>query len=150
MAKSDTDDCCETSCTVDCKNMGLEVDDSVLDKSNDTTIHSGHFMVSCIHDEEGELRRKNGGARRKKKGFDYQNANKATSKTYRFDRRSTIDATLTKLFQCMTLAYRFVSLSQYQYYSNQCGRILQTMLMSKYLALLRALSRRVTFVMTVS
>jgi len=111
MAKSDTDDCCESSCTADRKNMGLEVDDSVLDKSNDTTIHSGHFMVSCIHDEEGELRRKNDGARRKKKAFDFQDANKATSRTYRFDRRSTIDATLTKLFKCMTLAYRFVPIS---------------------------------------
>lgn len=105
MAKSDTDECCESSCTVDRKNMGLEVDDSVLDKSNDTTIHSGHFMVSCIHDEESDLRRKNGGARRKKKAFDFQDANKATSRTYRFDSRSTIDATLTKLFKCMTLAY---------------------------------------------
>ena len=108
MAKSDTDDCCESSCTIDSKNMGLEVDDSVLDKSNDTTIHSGHFMVSCIHDEEGDVRRKNGGARQKNKAFPFQDANKTTSRTYRFDRRSTIDATLTKLFKCMTLAYRFV------------------------------------------
>lgn len=30
----------------------LEVDDAVLDKPNDTTIHSGHFMVSHVHDDE--------------------------------------------------------------------------------------------------
>ena len=109
MAKSDTDECCDTSATVDSKTMGLEVDDSVLEKDSDTTIHSGHFMVSCLYDE-GDMRSKAvGGARRKRKAFDFQDANKATSRFYRFDRRSTIDETLTKLFKCMTLAYRFVS-----------------------------------------
>jgi len=43
-------------------------------------------------------------------GYDFQGAIKQTSKTYIFGPRScksvSIDATLTKLFQCMTLAYR--------------------------------------------
>lgn len=43
-------------------------------------------------------------------GFDFQSACKETSNTYKFGPRSSqaisIDASLSNLFQCMTLAYR--------------------------------------------
>ncbi|MEQ2180947.1 hypothetical protein GOODEAATRI_006500 [Goodea atripinnis] len=62
-------------------------------------IHSGHFMVSSPHSEHPP-----------KKGYDFDTVNKQTCQTYRFGKASTshlsIDASLTKLFECMTLAYR--------------------------------------------
>lgn len=62
-------------------------------------IHSGHFMVSSPHSEHPP-----------KKGYDFDTVNKQTCQTYHFGKASTchlsIDASLTKLFECMTLAYR--------------------------------------------
>ncbi|KAM9392353.1 MLX-interacting protein [Pholidichthys leucotaenia] len=61
-------------------------------------IHSGHFMVSSPHTEHPP-----------KKGYDFDTVNKQTCQTYHFGKASTsqfsIDASLTKLFECMTLAY---------------------------------------------
>uniref|UniRef100_A0A6Q2XGH5 BHLH domain-containing protein n=1 Tax=Esox lucius TaxID=8010 RepID=A0A6Q2XGH5_ESOLU len=61
-------------------------------------IHSGHFMVSSPHIEHPP-----------KKGYDFDTVNKQTCRTYHFGKTSTshlsIDASLTKLFECMTLAY---------------------------------------------
>ncbi|XP_069555478.1 MLX-interacting protein isoform X2 [Brachyistius frenatus] len=61
-------------------------------------IHSGHFMVSSPHIEHPP-----------KKGYDFDTVNKQTCQTYHFGKASTshfsIDASLTKLFECMTLAY---------------------------------------------
>ncbi|XP_054630242.1 MLX-interacting protein isoform X2 [Dunckerocampus dactyliophorus] len=61
-------------------------------------IHSGHFMVSSPHSEHPP-----------KKGYDFDTVNKQTCQTYHFGKASTshisIDASLTKLFECMTLAY---------------------------------------------
>ena len=70
------------------------------------TIHSGHFMVSRVHepnaddDEEEAVSPFNDD----NKGFDFLNAVKKTSTTYNFG--NAIDESLTKLFECMTLAYR--------------------------------------------
>lgn len=62
-------------------------------------IHSGHFMVSSPHIEHPP-----------KKGYDFDTVNKQTCQTYHFGKASmshlSIDASLTKLFECMTLAYR--------------------------------------------
>lgn len=62
-------------------------------------IHSGHFMVSSPHTEHPP-----------KKGYDFDTVNKQTCQTYHFGKASSshfsIDASLTKLFECMTLAYR--------------------------------------------
>lgn len=62
-------------------------------------IHSGHFMVSSPHTEHPP-----------KKGYDFDTVNKQTCRTYHFGKASmchlSIDASLTKLFECMTLAYR--------------------------------------------
>ncbi|XP_044296884.1 MLX-interacting protein, partial [Varanus komodoensis] len=73
-------------------------------------IHSGHFMVSSPHSEHPP-----------KKGYDFDTVNEQTCQTYRFGPaagaragggqagdgggRLSIDASLTKLFECMTLAY---------------------------------------------
>ncbi|GAB5579007.1 carbohydrate-responsive element-binding protein isoform X6 [Prionailurus iriomotensis] len=61
-------------------------------------IHSGHFMVSSPHREHPP-----------KKGYDFDTVNKQTCQTYSFGKTSSchlsIDASLTKLFECMTLAY---------------------------------------------
>ncbi|KAB0370034.1 hypothetical protein FD755_017996 [Muntiacus reevesi] len=60
-------------------------------------IHSGHFMVSSPHREHPP-----------KKGYDFDTVNKQTCQTYSFGKTSSchlsIDASLTKLFECMTLA----------------------------------------------
>uniref|UniRef100_A0A096M3N4 MLX interacting protein n=1 Tax=Poecilia formosa TaxID=48698 RepID=A0A096M3N4_POEFO len=55
-------------------------------------IHSGHFMVSSPHIEHPP-----------KKGYDFDTVNKQTCKTS--TSHLSIDASLTKLFECMTLAY---------------------------------------------
>ncbi|CAL1616611.1 unnamed protein product [Knipowitschia caucasica] len=61
-------------------------------------IHSGHFMVSSPHIEHTP-----------KKGYDFDTVNMQTCQTYHFGKASmshiSIDASLTKLFECMTLAY---------------------------------------------
>ncbi|KAK6192238.1 hypothetical protein SNE40_003743 [Patella caerulea] len=73
------------------------------------TIHSGHFMVSRVHDHEGNDDFDDDEAEQIDDAFDFVTASKETSKTYTFGPRSThtlaIDASLTKLFECMTLAY---------------------------------------------
>ncbi|MGH0165094.1 UNVERIFIED_CONTAM: hypothetical protein FKN15_058645 [Acipenser sinensis] len=67
-------------------------------KSEGQIIHSGHFMVSSPHSEHTP-----------KKGYDFDTVNMQTCQTYCFGKTSTshfsIDASLTKLFECMTLAY---------------------------------------------
>ncbi|KAK6483521.1 MLX-interacting protein-like isoform X1 [Huso huso] len=67
-------------------------------KSDGQIIHSGHFMVSSPHSEHPP-----------KKGYDFDTVNMQTCQTYCFGKTSTshfsIDASLTKLFECMTLAY---------------------------------------------
>ncbi|CAL1534347.1 unnamed protein product [Lymnaea stagnalis] len=78
-----------------------------------STIHSGHFMVSRVHDvnnddeDEEEIPSP---FNDDSKGYDFLSANKETSKTYDFGNENSqatvaIDASLTKLFECMTLAY---------------------------------------------
>lgn len=78
----------------------------VLKRTEDGSqiIHSGHFMVSSPHSEHPP-----------KKGYDFDTVNKQTCQTYHFGKASTshlsIDASLTKLFECMTLAYRYTDRS---------------------------------------
>lgn len=67
-------------------------------------IHSGHFMVSSPHsDPVGGA----GGDTR----YDFDTVNRPRCQTYSFgpfsSRRLSIDPTLTRLFECMTLAYRY-------------------------------------------
>uniref|UniRef100_A0A7N8XMN8 MLX interacting protein n=1 Tax=Mastacembelus armatus TaxID=205130 RepID=A0A7N8XMN8_9TELE len=75
-------------------NLGLRRTDGLETQ----IIHSGHFMVSSPHSEHPP-----------KKGYDFDTVNKQTCHTYHFGKASmshlSIDASLTKLFECMTLAY---------------------------------------------
>ncbi|CDQ76912.1 unnamed protein product [Oncorhynchus mykiss] len=75
-------------------NLGIKKSDG----RESQIIHSGHFMVSSPHIEHPP-----------KKGYDFDTVNKQTCRTYHFGKTSTshlsIDASLTKLFECMTLAY---------------------------------------------
>ncbi|XP_069789368.1 MLX-interacting protein isoform X5 [Narcine bancroftii] len=76
-----------------------DADEPNLKKSDEhQIIHSGHFMVSSPHREHPP-----------KKGYDFDTVNKQTCQTYCFGPFSSshlsIDASLTKLFECMTLAY---------------------------------------------
>lgn len=76
-------------------------------------IHSGHFMVSRVHDNTSgdylsdEENEENGSHKR---GFNFSDASKSTCKTYIFGSRSTktmaIDESLSNLFKHLTLAYR--------------------------------------------
>jgi len=76
-----------------------------------SSIHSGHFMVSCIYeaDDDAELV---GTVKPEpdRQGYNFDAADWKLRKSYMFGNRSTntlaIDASLTKLFECMTLAYR--------------------------------------------
>lgn len=80
-------------------------------------IHSGHFMVSRVHDntsgdylsDEEDFESEND-----KRGFNFSEASKSTCKTYKFGNRSTktmaIDESLSNLFKHLTLAYRYLSL----------------------------------------
>lgn len=68
-------------------------------------IHSGHFMVSSPHSDSEPRRRKSGGSLK----YDFDTVNKTGCQTYRYGPRSSaslnIDPTLTRLFDCMSLAY---------------------------------------------
>ncbi|XP_075958535.1 carbohydrate-responsive element-binding protein [Anarhichas minor] len=68
-------------------------------------IHSGHFMVSSPHRDSASRGRKSGGATR----YDFDTVNRTWCHTYRYGPLSSgslsIDPTLTRLFDCMSLAY---------------------------------------------
>uniref|UniRef100_A0A3B5LH29 MLX interacting protein like n=1 Tax=Xiphophorus couchianus TaxID=32473 RepID=A0A3B5LH29_9TELE len=65
-------------------------------------IHSGHFMVSSPHSDSAASRRKSGGSQR----YDFDTVNRTWCQTYRYHSGSlSIDPTLTRLFECMSLAY---------------------------------------------
>ncbi|XP_062844754.1 carbohydrate-responsive element-binding protein-like [Trichomycterus rosablanca] len=69
--------------------------------SGTVVIHSGHFMVSSPHSDPV--------TRSRKTQYDFDTVNKPRCQTYSFgpfsSRRLSIDPTLTRLFECMTLAY---------------------------------------------
>ncbi|XP_036436410.1 carbohydrate-responsive element-binding protein-like isoform X2 [Colossoma macropomum] len=68
-------------------------------------IHSGHFMVSSPHSDSLARRRRSGASA----DYDFDTVSKPGCHTYSFgpfsSRRLSIDPTLTRLFECMTLAY---------------------------------------------
>ncbi|XP_029303183.1 carbohydrate-responsive element-binding protein isoform X2 [Cottoperca gobio] len=68
-------------------------------------IHSGHFMVSSPHSDSAPRRTKGGGSMR----YDFDTVNRTWCQTYRYGPLSSgslsIDPTLTRLFDCMSLAY---------------------------------------------
>ena len=102
------------------RNMSKDADDDPL---NDHTIHSGHFMVSRVHgaqlEEDEEVQDDNVASTNP--GYDFESAPKEPTPTYQFgdsmvespecpgipaqSNNRFIDSSLTKLFECMTLAY---------------------------------------------
>lgn len=81
------------------------------DSDDDKTIHSGHFMLSRVHDHDpSPALGEDDGPRvspSKDASYDFRQARQDTSKTYTFNTKTiAIDETLTKLFECMSLAYR--------------------------------------------
>ena len=71
-------------------------------------IHSGHFMVSSPHSDSTPRRRKSG------PWYDFDTVNRTWCQTYTFGPLSagslSIDPTLNRLFECMSLAYRYVNI----------------------------------------
>lgn len=76
--------------------------------SRSQVIHSGHFMVSSPHSDLALRRRRSGGFLK----YDFDTVNRTWCQTYRYGPLSSgslsIDPTLTRLFDCMSLAYRWV------------------------------------------
>lgn len=75
-------------------------------------IHSGHFMVSSPHRDASPGGLKGGRCPR----YDFDTVNRTWCQTYRYGPFSSgslsIDPTLTRLFECMSLAYRYVGPSK--------------------------------------
>jgi len=82
-------------------------------------VHSGHFMMSSVaeqedvtdnidHDRDSPIHHEQ--SIMIKHGYDFTNVDKETRDTYQFgtsqSNKITIDASLARLFQCMSLAYR--------------------------------------------
>lgn len=74
-------------------------------------IHSGHFMVSRVHDNKTGDYLSDEDDDEEPDGFNFSDASKDTCTTYKFGPRSTqtltLDASLSKLFEHLTLAYRY-------------------------------------------
>ncbi len=128
MAKSDLEKGSDNSENNESRNMVRNAEKMVLDRSdNERRIHSGHFMVSRVHDDEVEdpdddpdsppepevkeepIHLEDTAPRRD--GYDFHRiAAKSPKSTYEFGDKKVesfgIDASLSKLFDCMTLAYR--------------------------------------------
>ncbi|KAM4546846.1 carbohydrate-responsive element-binding protein isoform 1-T1 [Fundulus diaphanus] len=78
------------------------VEPSIGSFARTQVIHSGHFMVSSPHSDSAARRRKSGGSLR----YDFDTVNRTWCQTYRYHSGSlSIDPTLTRLFECMCLAY---------------------------------------------
>lgn len=87
---------------------------------NEQPIHSGHFMITNVHDPSQEDDEYDDDSEEVKPdmqetGFDFNSANKSISNFYSFGQNASlsIDDSLTKLFDCMSLAYRYVSSCQH-------------------------------------
>jgi hypothetical protein len=125
LAKSDT--CLADDDIGPDQNTTKGKDISVLDHSDEKTIHSGHFMVSQVHQEpdSDDEEEKTAAASKSPEhepfpsspgmsgAYDFVSANQTPQDSYQFGSadeqshgRLSIDGSLTRLFECMTLAYR--------------------------------------------
>ena len=109
MARSDTEEQNNASVTYRSRTMGQDTDENAEDRAINTAI-SGHYMVSNLDEEEedGDDKAK---IVEEIKGYNFTDAAKDTQQNYQFgDAKNSdsdkIDSSLTKLFECMTLAYR--------------------------------------------
>ena len=71
------------------------------------TIHSGHFMLSRVHDPSPEDDDEDSSSQNTEKtvAYDFTNSKKEPSSSYEFRPSQAIDSSLSKLFECLTLAY---------------------------------------------
>ena len=109
MAESELEERCESPGIVFQRDMMNSEDDGGGERENDNTIHSGQFMLSVVH---------GGGAKNTETTVDValEEQQKTMLKQligdWKFSSRKQtelpIDTSLRKLFECMTLAYRFV------------------------------------------
>ena len=126
--RSDTED---VGPDVVAASFGAEADASVLRRRNDRTIHSGHFMLSHVHDDSSPAESSREDVIDDESDVDVDERENALGcevadvlfqTTFAPDPggKSTshlaIDTSLTKLFECMTLAYRFDSTVLYNLY----------------------------------
>ena len=98
MAKSDAEEQCDDKYLTKMVRYSVH---SPLEKGNDNTIHSGHFMLSSVHDDESEQLISSANSK--------PQTNRNVQNTV-CDQKSFIDSSLVKLFECLTLAYRYVIL----------------------------------------
>lgn len=90
-------------------------DCNMEEASQDQPIHSGHFMITNVHapsqDDDDEYDdNEDVKPELQENGFDFNSANKTISNVYSFGQNThtlSIDDSLTKLFDCMSLAYRY-------------------------------------------
>ncbi|KAG8242782.1 hypothetical protein J6590_059299 [Homalodisca vitripennis] len=107
--------------TIMAQNMGLiEASDRLLSKipPEKEIIHSGHFMVSNIEEEEEDVYESNSEFAKQKNSsggviLNPSSENSLSGSTINWVQRTktnvqhiSIETSLTKLFQCMSLAYR--------------------------------------------
>jgi len=119
--RSDTED---VGPDVVSQSFGAEADASVLRRRNDRTIHSGHFMLSHVHDDSSPAESSREDVIDDDSDVEVDNQSSSlgglaagvlfqTAVMPRSGLKSishiAIDTSLTKLFECMTLAYRFGS-----------------------------------------
>ena len=107
-----------------------DADSSVLRRRNDRTIHSGHFMLSHVHDDSSprddvvsddsydDVTAAAAGNPLISETGDggFESGSDSKNPTH-----LAIDASLTKLFECMTLAYRFDVILVYCFYRPTFG-----------------------------
>ena len=115
--RSDTED---AGPDVASQSFGGEADASVLRRRNDRTIHSGHFMLSHVHDDsspreddddddsDAEVDGCGNSLGCEPSGVHFGTA-AVPSSGARSTSHLAFDTSLMKLFECMTLAYRCAS-----------------------------------------
>lgn len=89
-------------------------DCNMEEASQEQPIHSGHFMITNVHapsqDDDEYDDNEDVKPELQENEFDFDSANKTISNVYSFGQNThtlSIDDSLTKLFDCMSLAYRY-------------------------------------------
>lgn len=86
----------------------------------DSCIHSGHFMLSRVHDpnlDEDDEDSSSLAAIDQPAPYDFTASKKEPAESYEFKEQpsTTIETSLSKLFDCLSLAYRYINISDMQW-----------------------------------
>lgn len=88
----------------------MQIKQEIPDHEDDKYIHSGHFMLSRVHDpspEDDDDEDEQTPDVEPTTPYDFTTSKKETSVSYDFKSPSQkIDSSLSKLFECLSLAYR--------------------------------------------